>query len=52
MKEEHGGTKWGEGQLIRIFFDLTEDSDTEFRKEPCLIEENKTTGSTGSVAYS
>lgn len=29
-----------------------EDSDTEFRKEPCLIEENKITGSTGHVAYS
>lgn len=39
---EDGGTRWGEGQLIKIFFNLMEDSDTEFRKELCSIEENKT----------
>lgn len=52
MKEEDGGSRWGEGQPIKIFFDLMEDFDAEFRKEPCSIEESKTTGSTGYVGYS
>ena len=47
-----GGCQMGEQQLSRMLFDLMEASDTDFRKELCLIGENKATGTTGYVRCS